>query len=56
MNKKTTTLIDYYDKFQQLQNGTFSEVEWGRFNRQVFAELLEENKEMFERFQNEWAE
>jgi len=53
--EKMTSLIEYYNKFQGLQNGTISEVEWEQFTAQVFAELLEENKEVFERFQNEWA-
>ena len=51
-----TSYATYYTKFQQLQQGIISFKEWKEFTDQVFDEILEENKEIFARFQNEWAE
>lgn len=46
----------YYTNYDRFLNGIMTSEEWEKFADQVFNEILEENKEMFIRFQNEWAE
>jgi len=50
------TLQTYYINYQRFLNGLMSESDWIEFTKQVFDEILEENKETFVRFENEWAE
>lgn len=50
------SLKTYYINYNRFLNGLMSEADWIEFTKQVFDEILEENKEMLVRFQNEWAE
>ena len=50
-----TTFKEYYEKYEQYVNGDISDRAWAQFAEKVFTEILEENREVFVRFLNEWA-
>jgi hypothetical protein len=49
-------MTDYYIKYQQVQNGVITKDEWYQYCYSILCDILEQNKEVFIRMQNEWSE
>jgi len=48
-------MTEYDIKYQQVQNGITSENEWYQYCYSILCDILEQNKDVFIRMQNEWS-
>jgi hypothetical protein len=49
-------MTEYYIKYEQVQNGIISEDEWKQYCYSILCDILEQNKDVLIRMQNEWSE